>query len=902
MYTPSDLSNPVGVNEWQRVNKGVAAAKQFLGTNSIFIPPVGVLLIGALLSYGVGALDRERQFDNDRAAVALQLSSLSSRLAARIRVAFSETEGIAQLIRSDGFITPAHFRSMAQSAIDSVPYLRHIVMAPDDVVTDAYPLAGNESVIGLDYRAYPGQYPLIEKARLSASAQLAGPVDLHQGGRELIYRRPIFITTNPLQRRYWGVISVVANTDALLQTGGIGGESSLDVALRGQDGLGEAGGMIHGDVALFDQQPMLANVIVPGGNWQLAGRPRGGWPVLSLWQSPLFLIAMATTLLLSLFSLQVSLNHRVIRRRNIELRKEMAERRIISSSLGQSEDRFRALFERSPDPIWIIGPDGRINLANSAALAALGLDREAFYGITVGEISPLLQPDGQLSSDKANAMRALAQSEGSLRFEWLHKRADGSLFPAEVTLCTLQLAQELVTYAIVRDISARKKAEQGLEQLAHFDSVTGLPNRILFHKQLVQGIEYAQQHSTRLAVLILDLDGFKLVNDSLGHPMGDLLLQQATHRFVDAVRQGDVVARLGGDEFGFILDGLSSDADVIPIVQNLLRSLQQSFDLQGTAALVTASIGVAMCPDHGVTSQALLTHADTAMYAAKEGGRNDFCLYQSHMTTLIQSRVALEAALRKALENNEFEVWYQSKQDLRSGRVGGAEALIRWRSPRLGIVPPGDFIPLAERTGLIVQIGEWVLDQVCRQVQQWRQSGRFNQTVAINVAVPQIERSDFVGAVRKALQRYNLPPSALEIEVTESLVMNRQELAQNVLGELQSMGLSVAVDDFGTGYSSLAYLKDLPIDNLKIDQTFISGLPHDTAYVAIAQAIIELGHALGFMVTAEGIETPEQLAFLRDAGCDAGQGYLISKPMPAEQFEIWLESVWAEVALTDTAR
>ncbi|MET0124977.1 MAG: bifunctional diguanylate cyclase/phosphodiesterase, partial [Pseudomonas caspiana] len=391
-----------------------------------------------------------------------------------------------------------------------------------------------------------------------------------------------------------------------------------------------------------------------------------------------------------------------------------------------------------------------------------------------------------------------------------------------------------------------------------------------------------------MAVLMLDLDGFKLVNDSLGHPMGDLLLQHATHRFVDAVRQGDVVARLGGDEFGFILDGLECEADVVPVVGKILAALQQPFFLDGTAALVTASIGVTLYPQNGATAQALLTQADTAMYAAKEAGRNDFCFYQSHMTTQIQARVALEAAIRRALERNEFEVWYQSKLDLNTGKVAGAEALIRWRSPTLGLVSPADFIPLAERTGLIVSIGHWLLDHVCSQVRRWRDSGLFTQHVAINVAVLQIERGGFVEDVRLALQRYELPAQALEIEVTESLVMNRKELAHTVLSQLRSMGLTVAVDDFGTGYSSLAYLKDLPIDNLKIDRTFISGLPHDKAYVAITQAVIELGHALGFTVTAEGIETQEQLAFLRNAGCDTGQGYLISRPVPVDEFEALL--------------
>jgi diguanylate cyclase (GGDEF)-like protein len=438
------------------------------------------------------------------------------------------------------------------------------------------------------------------------------------------------------------------------------------------------------------------------------------------------------------------------------------------------------------------------------------------------------------------------------------------------------------------EINERLQAEQRLAQLAHYDSITGLANRVLFRQRLVQAIESVVGQRSFLAVMILDIDGFKSINDTLGHAMGDLLLRHATQRFVDSVHGGDTVARLGGDEFGFILQHLEHPEDAVHVVGQLLRSLALPFDLNGNAALVTASIGVAICPLDGSNAEDLLRHADTAMYSAKESGRNDFRFYQAAMTQQIKRRVDMEHALRRALGQGEFEVWYQPRLNLSNGQLEGAEALLRWRDPQLGLIMPSDFIPLAERTGQIIAIGEWVLDQACQHIRDWRAQGCLIDRVAVNVAAPQIERSDFVGTVRAALSRHQLPGEALEVEVTESLLLESHEAASGVLRELQSMGVATAIDDFGTGYSSMAYLKRLPIDHLKVDQAFIRDLPNDQGDVAIVQAIIALKRAMNFRMTAEGIETRAQYEFLRDAGCDAGQGYFISRPLPAAEFASWL--------------
>ncbi|WP_313710913.1 EAL domain-containing protein [Pseudomonas sp.] len=448
-----------------------------------------------------------------------------------------------------------------------------------------------------------------------------------------------------------------------------------------------------------------------------------------------------------------------------------------------------------------------------------------------------------------------------------------SLFIAQINRKQRQLQQ--------RNFELQRSQAQ-LERLAHYDTITGLPNRVLFQQQLAEAT--AAGHG--LAVLLLDIDGFKQVNDSLGHAMGDLLLQQATARFLQELDTGDRLCRLGGDEFVFMLQG--TQGQVSHQLTHLLRCLQRPFDRNGNAALVTGSIGLAWCPQHGADVGSLLRHADTAMYAAKEGGRNAWRPYHPDMTARLHQRLELERNLRRALQHNEFELWYQPKVDLFSGQLEGVEALLRWRDPEHGLIPPGEFIPLAERSGLIIPLGERVLELACAQLAAWRAADCLPGPLAVNVAALQIERSDYVSSLAMALERHGLAPNLLEVEITESLLMESQQQACAALAQLQAMGVATAVDDFGTGYSSLAYLRALPIDHLKIDRAFIKDLPDDDDAVAIARAIIDLGHALGYRITAEGIETQQQYDFLRNAGCDQGQGYLLGRPMPAAELQKWV--------------
>jgi predicted signal transduction protein with EAL and GGDEF domain len=365
-------------------------------------------------------------------------------------------------------------------------------------------------------------------------------------------------------------------------------------------------------------------------------------------------------------------------------------------------------------------------------------------------------------------------------------------------------------------------------------------------------------------------------------------LQEVAERLKSCIRVEDTVARLGGDEFALILANMKEGSDAVEVVRKILATIQIPLELHGHGAYVTASIGIAVYPADGESVTDLVRNADAAMYSVKEAGRNGYRFYQSSMTQRAQERLSQERALRRGIENGEFEVWFQPQLGLRDGHITGAEALVRWRDPERGLITPDQFIPLAERTGLIVHIGAQVLQQVCDHARRWLDAGLDFGRLAINVAAPQIERQDFVGLLSAFLARANVPPHCIEIEITESLLMENSDYAREVLLAIQATGVTTSIDDFGTGYSSLAYLKQLPIDNLKIDRAFVKDLPADANDVAITRAIISMAHSLGFTVIAEGIETEDQERFLRNEGCDEGQGYLFSRPLPAADFEAWL--------------
>lgn len=445
---------------------------------------------------------------------------------------------------------------------------------------------------------------------------------------------------------------------------------------------------------------------------------------------------------------------------------------------------------------------------------------------------------------------------------------------------------EVTNYVgVFTDISQLKQTEARLERLAHYDPLTELPNRLLFQSRMEHALESAHRQGEQVALLLIDLDRFKDVNDSLGHPAGDELLQKVVERVRKRVRDEDTLARLGGDEFVVLLERLANEQDAGRVAQEIIDTLVQSFRLSsGAEVFISASIGISLYPDHGRTPSDLTQHADAALYLAKGQGRHTYRYYTEALTRASQERLSLEARLRRALERDELLVYYQPQLEIASGRIVGAEALVRWLDPEEGIIMPDRFIHIAEESGLIIPLGEYVLRAATLQAKAWTDAGFTPLRVAVNFSPRQFAHSDLVGQILDILQETGFDPRYLELELTESALMSEGGDAAGLLNQLKTMGVRLAIDDFGTGYSSLSYLRHFPLDTLKIDKSFVRDIPIHQDDMEIATAIIQLAHILGFTVLAEGVETEAQLAFLRDQGCDLYQGYLFSKPLSATEF------------------
>lgn len=570
----------------------------------------------------------------------------------------------------------------------------------------------------------------------------------------------------------------------------------------------------------------------------------------------------------------------------LQKRRLEIERRDMQFRLESSERLYRYLVDSLPDIIYTLDPQGRFTYVNERAQQLLGFSREQLVGHHYSTI--VYDEDLDKARYVFQERRIGERASRNVELRLKSRNAMGEQRYFENTLLTIsfnstalytydatnQQRELFGTFGVARDITDLKRAEQRIAYQAYHDVLTDLPNRALFKDRLDLAIIHAQRNSTGIGVMFVDLDGFKLVNDTLGHHKGDQLLQQVASRMRGNLRKGDTLARVGGDEFTLLLPDVRNRNDASVIAQKFLWSLEQPFELEGRQVHLSASIGIALFPEDGGSMEDLVRHADIAMYQVKVAGKNGYGFYDSQMETAANEKILLAQSLRHAIECNELEMYYQPQVDAQTRRIVGAEALMRWNHPERGLLPAGEFLPFAEANGLMQTLTAWMIQAVCRDLQAWNRAGCTIGRVSINLSPQCLDRGDTVARLAQCLGAHDISPSQLEIEITESLFIADPQNAVKQLTALVDMGISVAVDDFGTGYSSLAYLQRFPVKTLKIDRSFVREIAHPDGHYPMVLAVISIAHSLGLNVIAEGVETAHQAAYLASAGCPAMQGYL----------------------------
>jgi diguanylate cyclase (GGDEF)-like protein/PAS domain S-box-containing protein len=566
----------------------------------------------------------------------------------------------------------------------------------------------------------------------------------------------------------------------------------------------------------------------------------------------------------------------------VAIKQDITERKQAEQALRQAKEKYRTIFEDAVVGIFQTTPEGRPLSVNYALAQMHGYDSPEQFLAEVSNVVLQLFVD----PNRMDELRHVLGEKGVVR------GAEVEVYRRDRTkkwvLANLRAVRDaggniMLHEGIIEDITDRKVAEERVQFLAYYDALTELPNRTLLQDRLAKALAGARRRKDKVALLFLDLDRFKIINDSLGHSFGDLLLQEVAERLKRGMRELDTVARLGGDEFLLLLTSVKDVADAAVAAERIMNAMTAACVIQGRSLSISCSVGISISPEHGTDCETLIKNADAAMYCTKQGGRNRFRFFTEDMNTQVMERLTLENSLRLALGREELFLVYQPQMDIATGRITGLEALLRWQHPELGLVPPDKFIRIAENSGLIVPIGEWVLRTACSQARKWQDEGLLAVPVAVNVSAVQFRQEGFCELIQRVLHETGLAPQYLELELTESLLLSSADVTFSVLQELKAMGLKLAIDDFGTGYSSLSYLKQFPVSKLKIDRSFIRDVAVNPDDAAITTAIISMAKSLHLKVIAEGVEDEAQMSFLRPLHCDEIQGYYFSKPLTVDK-------------------
>ncbi|MBK9236402.1 MAG: EAL domain-containing protein [Rhodoferax sp.] len=838
---------------------------------------IGAFLTSALLA--IGLIWRSEL--NDRAEARARAGDLAAdhaqALQRGIERALSATYAIAALVRQGQGSLP-NFESVATQMLPFYPGIAALGLSPNGVIQHVVPLAGNEKSIGFNQLQDLAQNKEAIRARDTGQLTLAGPLKLAQGGLGVVGRLPIFLDDAKGERAFWGFTYVTLRFPQALQAAQLGELSRRGFAYelwRVDPTTGERQQIdASGSTALVS--PAQRSVTLPNGSWTLSIEPTKGWTDRSR-----LLIKAAVALLICL--MMAYLTHLLIALKEHEGRLE-AEVRSRTLEIDQARQHLMATIAAVPDLLFELGLDGRYYSAHSAKPELLVHPPDDLFGKTVAEVLP-----EDAAAVVMDALREAHQNGSSSGKQYQLTLPTGlHWFEMSVARKQVPAGQASRFVMLSREITAHKAAHARIELLAHFDPLTGLPNRTLLSDRCSRALHTAHRQHESLSLMFIDLDHFKNINDSLGHGTGDALLVALASRLTATVREQDTVSRLGGDEFILVLPDTDARG-AAQVAKKLLAAAMQPFVIDQHELTVTPSIGIALYPDDGSDFETLSRCADAAMYRAKQAGRNTYRLFTAQMQAETERTLLIENALRRALERGQLSLEYQPQLSLHPPRVIGAEALLRWHHPELGSVSPAEFIPVAESSGLILPIGQWVLDTALQQLKSWMEAGLQPVTMAVNLSSVQFRQSNLPELISRTLDELDLPAHLLEVELTEGSAMDDPLAAIAVMSDLHERGIKLSIDDFGTGYSSLSYLKKFRATRLKIDQSFVRDITIDAEDRAIVSAIISMADSLGMSTIAEGVETTGQLDFLRERGCAAVQGYLFSRPLRPELFAAFVD-------------
>ena len=837
-----------------------------------------VFLLAATLSAGLIWHQERQRMAHARAEVYTLAQDHAKAVREQLDRALSAIYAMAALVQQ-GRGQVDNFDAVATRMLPFYPGVSVLILAPGGVIRNAVPLAGNEKAIGLDLLKDPVMQQEAQRARSTGQLTLAGPLELRQGGLGLVARLPIYLDNAQGTPEFWGFSNVVMRFPQALESARLPSllQRGLDYKLWRVNPETRQTQIIAESQSAPLIEPVDKGFEVPNGAWSLSVAPRLGWGDRAGLAGKTFIGLLFSWLLAYLAKL---LTHQ--RAYKINLEQQVTER---TAEIQASERQLSATLDAIPDLLFEMDLNGRYLLCHSPRADLLDAPAQALLGKTVSEVLPPAAAEVVLQALKQAHELGLAHGQ---QFELASPEQD-RWFELSVARKAVSAGQEPRFIVISREITERKQAEKDIQKLAYFDALTSLPNRSLLNDRIRHALSEADRRQESLALMFLDLDHFKNINDTLGHGVGDQLLVALAARMQSVVREQDTVARLGGDEFILLLPDTGSKG-AARVAQKLLQTVSLPVQIGPHELTVTPSMGIAQYPRDGDDLETLSRRADIAMYRAKQSGRNGYQFYTTEMQLTTDRALQIENALRRALERDQLRLHYQPQLSLSTNRIVGVEALLRWQHPELGQVAPAEFIAIAEASGQIQSIGEWVLRTAAQQAKQWRDLGLASMTMSVNLSAVQFRHPDLPELVARILAEAQLPPQFLELELTEGVALHDPLGAIAVMERMHRQGVKISIDDFGTGYSSLSYLKRFHAYQIKIDQSFVRDITDDPEDLAIVNAIISMAHSLGMNTIAEGVETQAQLTLLRAHGCDEVQGYFFCRPQAPEELVAFLRA------------